>query len=312
VRLSDGVVLWRSAEADRPLAARGDVLVAQEAGAERESVAHVASMDADDGSVREHAEPIALPEWVAARPWYNGDVYAFESDARIEGGDAIFRWDAHTSRYCGGMEGSGCTGTNARSVGAARIALDSGRVTVLDEGAYTPMGASADPPAFASLMGRLYGGSIPFSHAVIEGALNGTLMEERAGTKVLVHARFDPETGTERSRFDLTPEGRDEAAMSSTVTRYSVDGRHLALTRLFMEPRPEYTRAIYELATGRLLDEHSLGNSSEPYIERFIVAGDRLVRVSRDGATLICAPITDDAAGFTHPLRVTPGHSQPA
>jgi hypothetical protein len=173
-------------------------------------------------------------------------------------------------------------------------------------------------------MGSLYSGTIPFSHAVIDGSLVATRMEERGGRKVLVLVRFDPETGDERSKLDLTSPEYDESRISSALPRFSEDGRHLVITRLFMgmadfagelRESPDYTWSTYELATGRLLGEHSLGNflgnSPEPYIERFVVAGDLLVHVSRDGAWLKGTSL-DGTTRFTHPLRVTHRHSFPA
>jgi hypothetical protein len=127
--LATGEVLWRAGRALRPLALADDVLVtARITGA---GGIEIVILDRADGAVRRVSKPFSLPLWV--RPSLD-DSPEFGLRAEIDGQSVIIRWSAQ-SRYRGGAPPSAQVRESYEhdAQGAARVALETGDVELLDE-----------------------------------------------------------------------------------------------------------------------------------------------------------------------------------
>lgn len=127
--LATGEVLWRAGRALRPLALVDDVLVT--ARITGPGGIEIVILDRADGAVRRVSKPLSLPVWV--RPSLD-DSPEFALRAEIHEQSVIIRWSAQ-ARYLGGAPPSAEVRESYEhdAQGAARVALETGDIELLDE-----------------------------------------------------------------------------------------------------------------------------------------------------------------------------------
>jgi hypothetical protein len=127
--LETGKTEWASAEASKPLVVIGDRVVAQADVKGKYNSVRIIVLDAKTGKRLLQSDPVTFPEWVSVvQTWGR----SFGSDARIDKGDVLLRWEAHAS-YAGGAAPTPeiVRASKKDASGVAKISLETGRVEML-------------------------------------------------------------------------------------------------------------------------------------------------------------------------------------
>jgi len=318
--LVTGRTLWTSDAADRPLAASGGLLVAQEVAAMKAPYAlRVAVLDTNDrGKVLVRFDPVALPSLVRPRPWNNGAMFEYDAGARIEGEQVLVWWRMRTRAYPSPIKGGTGGGANRFERGLVRYDLATG--AVLETETWSKPAPRWKPPAaLREVMRALMIVGETGAHLRTTREISGVVRDRRDDREVFILRRWDVRTAAVLGEVALTPEGEDEVRNRTLVARFSADGEHLLLTRLSgFRKTSEYEFAVYE--TDGDLVERWVYEGSYPYPWPFLVVGDRLMFVAREGpihtpdedAYLVGLGIEGAVERWSRPLRVVKGHGMPA
>jgi hypothetical protein len=127
--LETGKVLWASADASKPLVVIGDRIVAQAEVKGKYNSVRIIVLDAKSGKRLLQTDAVEFPEWVSVvQTWGR----SFTSEARIDRGDVLLRWEAHAS-YAGGAAPRPeiVAASKKDASGVARISLETGHVEML-------------------------------------------------------------------------------------------------------------------------------------------------------------------------------------
>jgi hypothetical protein len=150
LELATGKLLWASKDADRPLVATNDRLLAQ---AGKTNQVRLIVIDKEGKRVLE-SDPIKFPDWVSVQTAYGR---SFQSGARLDGKSALLSWQARAF-YAGGARPTPQIEKAARkdASGVSRINLETGKVEALSAeqiaaGKFLPVPVEARNPTFGKL-----------------------------------------------------------------------------------------------------------------------------------------------------------------
>jgi hypothetical protein len=245
--LETGKAVWASAEASKPLVVFGDRVVAQAEVKGKANSVRIIVLDARTGKRLLQSEPVAFPEWVSVvQTWGR----SFASEARIDKGDVLLRWEAHAS-YAGGAAPTPqiLAASKKDASGVGRISLESGRVEMLAPDkvpAVPPVKLPKELEKVTSL--QYWTGSDWDTKPMVVGDRVVALAVEPAGPKQkLIWKAWDLETAKAHEPL-LLLEGKSLWPQVTPDRRYVLVHQALVKEQL---PPGDYAWWIFALETGK-------------------------------------------------------------
>jgi hypothetical protein len=253
IDLSNGALLWSSAEAVRPFLCDRRLL-AQAPAQDGEAPIRLVLLDpTQKGKLAWRSEPFALPEgW----PTADGEGAAFGGRALVQDGKTQFEWRSQ-HWYVGGPKPPPGMVLRGSKTGRALVNLDTGKITALPDGQEKP------PPALAAVKSAQYHDGVDQRTEPFRRGSRLMALEARDGF-ALVRTAWRLADGKLDDERVLLPGGAGQ------FFPYLLPGsRYLAV--LVQNPREGWW--VFDLETGQALArELPLGNA----VSDLTVAGGRL------------------------------------